>query len=124
MKPWIAITLAGGVLALVFVFASWQTTHPDNEQVIGYSAGTMLAVSFAHKDHTDQQCVECHHNFVDDTGGGLCFDCHKTDTEVSDLIEDQFHDLCRGCHESEQDLGGDHGPTRECIACHSKDDLP
>jgi hypothetical protein len=124
LKPWLVIVFSSGILGLLFAIASWQNTRPTNEQVVPYSAGSMLAVSFAHIDHTDQQCVACHHNFVDDTGGGLCFDCHKTDNEVADLIEEQFHDLCRGCHEKEQLLGDDHGPTRECIACHSKDDLP
>lgn len=84
----------------------------------------MLEVTFAHIDHRAVNCVDCHHNFVDDTGQGLCFDCHKTDPAVNALIEDQFHDLCRGCHQDHQRLGEDGGPVRQCIDCHTADEAP
>ncbi len=84
----------------------------------------MLEVTFAHIDHRAVNCVECHHNFVDDTGQGLCFDCHKTDPAVNALIEVQFHDLCRGCHLDHQRSGEDGGPVRQCIDCHTADDAP
>jgi hypothetical protein len=84
----------------------------------------MLEVTFAHIDHRAVNCVDCHHNFVDDTGQGLCFDCHKTDPAVTAVIEDQFHDLCRGCHETQQRLGEEAGPVRQCIDCHTADEAP
>ena len=84
----------------------------------------MLPVNFAHIDHTTVNCVLCHHNFIDSTGQGLCFDCHKTDTSVAALIETQFHDLCRDCHIEKQQLGEAGGPTRQCISCHEGDDAP
>ena len=84
----------------------------------------MLPLTFAHLDHRPVNCVACHHNFIDDTGQGLCFDCHKTDSEVNALIEDQFHTLCRGCHVEKQRLGEDGGPTRQCIDCHTTDEAP
>ena len=84
----------------------------------------MLPVTFGHADHRGVNCVDCHHNFVDSTGQGLCFDCHKRDTEVNALIEQQFHDLCRDCHQSRQRLGEDSGPLRSCVDCHTADDAP
>ena len=84
----------------------------------------MLPVTFAHVDHTTVNCVLCHHNFIDHTGSGLCFDCHKNDPAVSAEIETQFHDLCRDCHVEQQAAGEEAGPTRQCDACHTADDAP
>ena len=84
----------------------------------------MLPLTFAHADHTTVNCVTCHHNYLDDTGAGLCFDCHKTDPAVSALIETHFHDLCRDCHLDRQVAGEDGGPVRSCDDCHTADDAP
>lgn len=84
----------------------------------------MLPLTFAHLDHRLENCVTCHHNFIDDTGQGLCFDCHKTDPTVNALIEEQFHALCRDCHVEKQRLGEDSGPTRRCLDCHTADEAP
>jgi hypothetical protein len=84
----------------------------------------MLPVTFAHADHRTESCVICHHNFVDHTGAGLCFDCHKRDPAVNALIEFQFHDLCRNCHVERQARDEEAGPTRQCDACHTGDDEP
>ncbi len=46
------------------------------------------------------------------------------DQAVWPLLENQFHDLCRGCHEEKAALGEDGGPPRECMACHLGDELP
>ncbi len=84
----------------------------------------MLPLTFAHIDHRQVNCVDCHHNFIDDTGQGLCFDCHKTDASVNALMEEQFHGLCRDCHVEKQRLAEDAGPTRYCIECHTADEAP
>ncbi len=84
----------------------------------------MLPVNFAHMDHKSVSCIDCHHNFNDSTGLGLCFECHKTDPAIAALIEEQFHDLCRNCHLEKQALAEDGGPTRQCFACHEGDELP
>jgi len=84
----------------------------------------ILPMNFAHQDHVTVNCVECHHNFVDDTGGGLCMNCHVTDPRVWPLLENQFHHLCRDCHAEKAALGEKGGPPRECMACHTGDDLP
>lgn len=81
-------------------------------------------MTFAHQDHTQQACVGCHHNYVDDTGSGTCLDCHKSDITVSPLLEEQFHGLCMTCHLEEQVAGNAHGPVRDCLGCHTPDQLP
>lgn len=88
------------------------------------SRESILPMSFAHGDHTTVTCITCHHDFVDETGPGLCMNCHVTHEEVSDLLEEQFHGLCMGCH---VDLSAQHekaGPVRQCLACHTLEDEP
>ena len=84
----------------------------------------ILPMNFAHQDHLPVNCVHCHHNYVDDTGGGLCMNCHVTNQTVWPLLEQQFHDLCRDCHAEKAALGEEGGPPRQCMACHLGDDLP
>lgn len=109
---------------IVITVAEQKSNQPKSPNHVLHSAGIMLAVNFAHADHIEQNCISCHHNFVDDSGSGTCFDCHMTDPEVSSIIEDQFHTLCRGCHEEKLLAGEAHGPTRRCISCHIADNRP
>ena len=88
------------------------------------TSSAMLPITFGHIDHTTVNCVSCHHNFIDDTGQGLCFDCHVNDADLRDLLEDQFHSLCRDCHVDKQSHADDGGPTRVCLECHQPDDRP
>ncbi len=81
-------------------------------------------MTFAHIDHATVNCIDCHHNYIDATGGGLCMNCHMTNADVWPLLENQFHDLCRSCHAEKAALGEDGGPPRRCIACHLGDELP
>ena len=124
MKPALLITALLGVLALLFVVGDTLGNDPNNPQVVPHPSDAMLAVNFAHADHLEQNCVECHHNFADATGAGMCFDCHKTNADVAHLIENQFHDLCRNCHVDNQAAGANHGPTRQCVGCHVRDNRP
>lgn len=78
----------------------------------------LLPVSFAHEDHRDVQCIDCHHNFVDGSGGGTCYACHKHDETVAHEIEAMFHELCEGCHVEKRLAGEKSGPMRECSGCH------
>ena len=84
----------------------------------------ILPMSFAHADHSTENCILCHHNYNDDTGGGPCMNCHTTEQRVWPLFERQFHDLCRSCHADKAAEGNDGGPPRHCIECHRGDDLP
>ena len=105
--------------ALLVVFSAIA-----NLQDTQRAAAPVLPVTFAHLDHQQQQCIDCHHNFVDRTGVGLCIDCHKRDATVAHLVEAQFHELCQGCHIENYTQGEDHGPTRACEDCHTKDPYP
>jgi len=88
------------------------------------SPEVILPMNFAHNDHTPVNCIDCHHNYTDDTGDDLCMHCHVSNNEVWPLLETQFHDFCRGCHTEKSALGEDGGPPRQCMACHLGDDLP
>jgi len=123
-KPLVLVGVIGLVCMLLFYVAESVTSVPSNPQIVQFGSNHMLAVNFAHADHTAQNCIACHHNYVDDTGTGPCFECHVTDPEVSPIIETQFHDLCRGCHVDSQLAGEAYGPTRRCIDCHITDDKP
>ena len=84
----------------------------------------LLPITFAHADHQEVNCIACHHEFVDATPRGPCFECHKEDPQVAHLVEEQFHDLCRGCHVERHAEGLAAGPTRACTACHTADTAP
>lgn len=124
MKPLGLLLALTGLALLLGWGAQAYIDNPGSPQHVPWADTHTLPVSFAHVDHTGENCLYCHHNYVDDTGQGLCFECHRTDEEVAHLFEEQFHDMCRGCHEDKQAEGSDHGPTRECIACHVEDHLP
>jgi len=109
------VLLALVVLLLLMLKASTE----DYREGMRYSHN--LPMTFAHQDHAEQQCVECHHNYIDDTGQGLCMICHQTDPRVSHLMRDQFHDLCMGCHQENREKGEKAGPLRRCVACHVGD---
>ena len=85
-----------------------------------------IPMTFSHKSHKQQQCIDCHHNYVDNTGRSqLCMGCHLSTVELTYKLEDQFHQLCMGCHREKQLEGNkEHGPVRQCKMCHTKDNLP
>ncbi len=66
-------------------------------------------MTFAHADHPTENCIDCHHNYNDDTGGGPCMNCHTTNQDVWPLFQRQFHDLCRSCHAEKAALGEEGG---------------
>ncbi|MFT5608608.1 MAG: putative CXXCH cytochrome family protein [Neolewinella sp.] len=106
------------VLATVFMLYS----AIDVEQFS--SPNDILPMTFAHADHGTENCLQCHHNFLDDTGRGSCINCHQKDSSVNLLIRDQFHDLCMGCHMDRISEGMPAGPLRICDDCHTVDQLP
>ena len=114
------------VLAAASLFV-WGAPFSTENPVIDYrwqSPEPLLPMTFAHSDHVNENCLVCHHNYVDDTGGDPCMICHVTNSEVWPLLETQFHDLCRGCHEDRQLAGEDGGPVRACIDCHVDEQKP
>jgi hypothetical protein len=89
------------------------------------AARPLLPLTFAHADHIDENCVACHHEFVDGTiPGAPCLECHDLDPAVAHLVEVQFHDLCRGCHVERAVAGQAAGPVRDCHGCHVQDEAP
>ena len=118
--------LAGaGLLALTVVLGSPFAEMPAKGNYFD-APEPILPMAFAHVDHRTENCISCHHDYVDGTTGanGLCMSCHVTEASVWPLLETQFHDLCRGCHEEKAALGEDAGPPRQCIACHTLEDQP
>ena len=112
----------GLLLMLVLLLITLVMSTEDYRQ--GMDSAHYLPMTFAHRSHAEQQCVKCHHNYIDDSGQGLCLICHQTDPKVSHLMRDQFHDLCMGCHLKMGKQGEPAGPLRNCVACHARDDLP
>ena len=78
-----------------------------------------LKVDFPHDRHREVNCIECHHNFVDRTGNGGCFSCHRSGrAELRLGAEARFHDFCLGCHRDPRPAFEHHGPTTGCSSCH------
>jgi hypothetical protein len=102
----VALALGIGILEL----ESWRRQEIPQQ--------ALLPVSFAHEDHRDVQCIDCHHNFVDGSGGGTCYACHKLDESIGHDIEVMFHEFCEGCHVEKRMEGEKSGPMRECSGCH------
>ena len=84
----------------------------------------ILPMTFAHADHAGENCLVCHHNFQDETGGGLCINCHQTDSSVNLIIREQFHELCMSCHAERNAQSEPAGPLRVCDDCHTADTQP
>jgi hypothetical protein len=121
MKPAVTLRIAAAANGTLAVAAIGLGVFHDYRQQ-ARAAAPLLPVTFAHKTHTTVNCVACHHNYIDDSGQGLCFNCHKSDPEVASVVEEQFHELCWGCHVEKQALGEDHGPIRQCLDCHQADE--
>jgi hypothetical protein len=99
------------LLALAYAAHGWR------QEAIARSP--QLPVAFEHLDHNRVPCADCHHNFVDDTGGGACYNCHKLTPEIAADMQTMFHDFCRDCHVRTRLAGGDAGPLRQCSLCHT-----
>jgi len=85
---------------------------------VAMSERPQLPVAFEHIDHNTQPCADCHHNFVDDTGGGGCYNCHKLTPELAPEMESMFHEFCRECHLEQRMHQLESGPLRQCSLCH------
>ena len=80
----------------------------------------MLPVLFEHADHKETPCADCHHNFLDGTGSGPCYLCHKTEQDTAPAMEQMFHDFCFDCHATALTEGEKAGPPRQCAGCHGE----
>jgi len=103
----------GGVcLAMVLLFLAEAYRDKNAAQQ------ELIPVQFDHADHGTTQCIDCHHNFVDDTGGGTCYNCHKYEEDIAADMEKMFHNFCFDCHVQTRMEGEESGPMRECKGCH------
>jgi predicted CXXCH cytochrome family protein len=83
------------------------------------AAPAPLHAYFPHENHRTVSCIACHHNFVDKTGFGSCFDCHRsTRADLPQALEATFHRFCRDCHSALAREENKHGPVRVCSGCH------
>ena len=105
--------VVGGLLAatLLITMAESYRAHKSLQR-------PLVPVAFEHADHRETACADCHHNFVDDTGGGTCYNCHKYEQEIAADMEKMFHDFCFSCHVSKRQEGKESGPMRSCGGCH------
>lgn len=84
------------------------------------STPSALHAFFPHEHHRSVDCVACHHNFIDKTGAGNCYECHHSARpDLRQASEATFHELCRGCHLRLALRPSKHGPVRECSGCHA-----
>ena len=123
----VALLISGALLLLSsndFDQASIQTSLGKPFRADIEHPSQQLAMTFAHQDHAQQQCAACHHNYLDDTGQGLCLDCHRSNPQIAFKMRDQFHTLCMGCHTDKRAEGEKSGPLRSCKACHTADQAP
>lgn len=109
--------LAVAASAATGVLLSARATVYLREPVIARNAA--LKVDFPHDKHRQVDCVECHHNFIDNTGTGGCYACHRSGRADLRLgAEARFHDFCLGCHRDPRPALTRHGPVTGCSTCH------
>ena len=114
----VLLVVVAALLGLLYT----STNHYASMQEQRYQPD--LPMTFDHATHGKEKCVDCHHNFIDGSGQGLCIACHLENDEVKLALESQFHSLCMGCHEERQLKEEIHGPVRACEGCHTMDHLP
>ncbi|HKF98240.1 MAG TPA: cytochrome c3 family protein, partial [Steroidobacteraceae bacterium] len=79
-----------------------------------------LPVSFPHDKHRAVNCLQCHHNFTDQTGTDSCISCHRSSRVAIRVgAEARFHDFCLGCHRDPPGYLAGHGPVTGCNTCHA-----
>ena len=78
-----------------------------------------LVLGFPHTKHRAVNCITCHHNFVDRSGGDSCISCHRSGRAAIRVgAEARFHDFCLGCHRDPPAYLTGHGPVTGCDTCH------
>ena len=115
-----------GIVAVGFVWYYFSPRYTD----VGYMP--KQPVEYSHKLHVGELGLDCRYCHVSVERSAVsnvpstktCMNCHTTNQDVWPLFEEQYHDLCRTCHEEKAALGLDGGPPRQCIDCHLGDDLP
>jgi predicted CXXCH cytochrome family protein len=79
-----------------------------------------LVLAFPHDRHRSVNCIQCHHNFIDRSGGDSCISCHRSGRVTIRVgAEARFHDFCLGCHRDPPAYLSGHGPVTGCNTCHA-----
>ncbi len=112
------LRIYGLALAAVLLACVLALAHRWHRAVL--PSQPLWPLAFDHADHIATSCTQCHHNFVDGSGGGSCLQCHKSSPEVVMDIETRFHAFCRDCHLAARDKGEASGPVHSCATCHPK----
>jgi len=111
LAAWTHVLIGLSLAVLLLFFAEqYRAGNSPNEP--------MLPVVFEHGDHTETACTNCHHDYLDNSGSGLCYTCHKQSPEIAADMQAMFHDFCFDCHVSKRQ-DDDAGPQRECSGCHN-----
>ncbi|MDX2367729.1 MAG: cytochrome c3 family protein [Colwellia sp.] len=118
--------IIGSLLLLTLLGITLYSSDITQSRLATPRYEAIIPMTFSHKSHKQQQCIDCHHNYVDNSGRSLlCMGCHLSKVELTYKLEDQFHELCMGCHRKKQLEGDkDYGPVRQCKACHTEERLP
>jgi Class III cytochrome C family/Ferric reductase like transmembrane component len=78
-----------------------------------------LLLGFPHDKHRAVNCLQCHHNFTDQTGTDSCISCHRSRRAAIRVgAEARFHDFCLNCHRDPPGYLAAHGPVSGCNTCH------
>ena len=79
-----------------------------------------LVLAFPHDRHRPVNCIVCHHNFIDRSGGDSCINCHRSGRATIRVgAEARFHEFCLGCHRDPPAYLRGHGPVTGCSTCHA-----
>lgn len=81
----------------------------------------LLPLNFDHRIHGSVNCLTCHHDYAQKKTPGdapTCILCHKATPALATRIEEDFHQLCRGCHLQHSQTLQAGGPVRSCQQCH------
>jgi predicted CXXCH cytochrome family protein len=109
--------MPSGIALVVLVFLPTPAGHLHLLQTA--TAPDALHAFFPHENHRTVNCIACHHNFVDKTGFGGCYDCHRSArADLPQALEATFHEFCRDCHSKLAREESKHGPVRKCSGCH------
>ena len=80
-----------------------------------------VPLDFPHGKHVQVNCLTCHHNYADGTGGEQCINCHQSSrTDLKAGAEARFHEFCLECHRHPAATFERHGPVSGCGGCHHK----